>query len=179
MCEEDVCCHKLWTKDRIHLFMVKKIFIVTRIIFSFLRTLLCLKSEGSLLKEGTRSLIFDRSSSKRDQNEIFFKLLLATCFSGTALRKLLPLHCTASKNPATTSGASHYPRLAPLPPTTLYDTNSTQNWPYTPRPNSDPQRTKPFITRWLKDGSPINHIAQPRPSDTSPRPVPASGLQNH
>ena len=62
---------------------------------------------------------------------------------------------------------------------------------YTPRPHSDPQLTKPFITPWLKDGSPtthpsqlkyyaaINHIAQPRPSDTSPRPVPASGLQNH
>ncbi len=103
---------------------------------------------------------------------------------------VLKLYCTASKNPETTSGVSHYPRLAPLPPTTSYDTNSTQNLPYTPRPHSDPQLTKPSITRWLKDGSPtthpsqlkylaaINHIAQPRPSDTSPRPVPATGLQN-
>jgi hypothetical protein len=31
------------------------------------------------------------------------------------------------KEPETTSGASHYPRLAPLPPTTSYDTNITQN----------------------------------------------------
>ena len=66
----------------------------------------------------------------------------------------------ASKNPATTSGVSHYPRLAPLPPTTSYDTNSTQNLPYTPRPHSDPQLTKRFITRWLKDGSPTTHPSQ-------------------
>ncbi len=34
------------------------------------------------------------------------------------------LSSTASKNLATTSGVSHYPRLASLPPTTSYDTNN-------------------------------------------------------